>query len=252
MAPNHPPAQPQTQPPAPFPSRRSAPEQAPCGEGLPGLPPVGRRTGPVHQTAPGVVQPLARGPVRTDPRASRGPDATVPRHRPPASHRLRPRRLVVVPDRERPADHPARRRDPAARDGTAARQGGSRGAHPGAGADARAAKRSPDGTSAEWVCELADVGRVRCVSFRDQRGPGAVFRLIPTRLISADQLGLSRDIQALCSEREGLILVAGPRHERQVDPDLRLRRSHQPDAGPTTSSASSPRSSSSTRTAGRW
>jgi twitching motility protein PilT len=67
------------------------------------------------------------------------------------------------------------------------------------------------GTSAEWVYELPDVGRVRCVSFRDQRGPGAVFRLIPTRLISAEQLGLSRDIQALCGEREGLILVAGPR-----------------------------------------
>ncbi|MEW5982709.1 MAG: ATPase, T2SS/T4P/T4SS family [Acidobacteriota bacterium] len=67
------------------------------------------------------------------------------------------------------------------------------------------------GTSAEWVSELQDVGRVRCVSFRDQRGPGAVFRLIPSRLASAEQLGLSRDIQALVSEREGLILVAGPR-----------------------------------------
>lgn len=67
------------------------------------------------------------------------------------------------------------------------------------------------GSTAEWVCELPDVGRVRCLSFRDQRGPGAVFRLIPTRLVSADQLGLSRDIQALCSERDGLILVAGPR-----------------------------------------
>ena len=51
---------------------------------------------------------------------------------------------------------------------------------------------------------------MRCLSFRDQRGPGAVFRLIPTRLITADQLGLSRDIQALGAEREGLILVAGP------------------------------------------
>jgi twitching motility protein PilT len=67
------------------------------------------------------------------------------------------------------------------------------------------------GTNAEWVCELSDVGRVRCLSFRDQRGPGAVFRLIPTRLISVDQLGLSRDIQALCAEGDGLILVAGPR-----------------------------------------
>jgi len=67
------------------------------------------------------------------------------------------------------------------------------------------------GTNAEWVCELPDVGRVRCLSFRDQRGPGAVFRLIPRRLISADQLGLSRDIQALCAEGDGLILVTGPR-----------------------------------------
>jgi len=67
------------------------------------------------------------------------------------------------------------------------------------------------GSTAEWVCELPDVGRVRCLSFRDQRGPGAVFRLIPTRLVSADQLGLSRDIQSLCGERDGLILVAGPR-----------------------------------------
>jgi twitching motility protein PilT len=67
------------------------------------------------------------------------------------------------------------------------------------------------GTSAEWTCELPDVGRVRCLSFRDQRGPGAVFRLIPTRLVSADQLGLSRDIQSLCAERDGLVVVAGPR-----------------------------------------
>jgi twitching motility protein PilT len=77
---------------------------------------------------------------------------------------------------------------------------------PGASRDAFAG-----GSSAEWVYELPDVGRVRCVTFRDQRGPGAVFRLIPTRLMSADQLGLSRDIQSLCGEREGLVLVAGPR-----------------------------------------
>ena len=67
------------------------------------------------------------------------------------------------------------------------------------------------GNSAEWVCKLPEVGRVRCLSFRDQRGPGAVFRLIPTRLISADQLGLSRDIQSLCAAGDGLILVVGPR-----------------------------------------
>ena len=63
----------------------------------------------------------------------------------------------------------------------------------------------------EWICDIGDIGRVRCLSFRDHRGPGAIFRLIPARVPSADQLGLSREIQALCSEPEGLILVTGPR-----------------------------------------
>jgi twitching motility protein PilT len=49
------------------------------------------------------------------------------------------------------------------------------------------------------------------VSFRDHRGPGGVFRMIPPRALSADQLGLSREIQALCGEPEGLVLVVGPR-----------------------------------------
>lgn len=66
-----------------------------------------------------------------------------------------------------------------------------------------------DGT--EWIVDMPDVGRVRCVSFRDHRGPGGVFRMIPARAVSADQLGLSREIQGLCAEPEGLLLVVGPR-----------------------------------------
>jgi len=31
------------------------------------------------------------------------------------------------------------------------------------------------GATTEWICELEDLGRVRCMSFGDQRGPGAVF-----------------------------------------------------------------------------
>jgi twitching motility protein PilT len=67
----------------------------------------------------------------------------------------------------------------------------------------------PDGS--EWIVDLADVGRVRCVSFRDHRGPGGVFRMIPAKAVSAEQLGLSREIQSLCAEPEGLLLVVGPR-----------------------------------------
>jgi twitching motility protein PilT len=67
------------------------------------------------------------------------------------------------------------------------------------------------GVPGEWVWDLSDVGRVRCTSFRDHRGPGAVLRIVAARPQSVGQLGLSREIQALVSENEGLILVSGPR-----------------------------------------
>ena len=35
--------------------------------------------------------------------------------------------------------------------------------------------------------------------------------MMPARAVSVDQLGLSREIQALAIEPEGLVLVAGPR-----------------------------------------
>ena len=69
--------------------------------------------------------------------------------------------------------------------------------------------RSQAGT--EWICDVPDVGRVRCVTFRDHRGAGGIFRMIPARAISAEQLGLSLEIQGLCAEAEGLVLVTGPR-----------------------------------------
>jgi twitching motility protein PilT len=63
----------------------------------------------------------------------------------------------------------------------------------------------------EWICDVPDVGRIRCVTFRDHRGAGGIFRMIPARAISAEQLGLSREIQGLCAEADGLVLVTGPR-----------------------------------------
>jgi twitching motility protein PilT len=95
----------------------------------------------------------------------------------------------------------------------------------------REALRSGVGT--EWICDVADVGRVRCMSFRDHRGAGGIFRMMPMRAISADQLGLSREIQTLASEPEGLVLVVGPRSSGKstlvsafVDLINRTRRDH--------------------------
>jgi twitching motility protein PilT len=72
-------------------------------------------------------------------------------------------------------------------------------------------RRQSEAEGKEWIVDVPEVGRIRCVTFRDHRGPGGVFRMIPARAISAEQLGLSREIQALCAEPEGLLLVVGPR-----------------------------------------
>ena len=89
------------------------------------------------------------------------------------------------------------------------------------------------GGATEWILDIEDVGRVRCMSFRDHRGPGGVFRLMPTRSVSVDQLGLPRPVQNLVAEREGLVLVAGPRSSGKrtlisafVDMINRTRRDH--------------------------
>jgi twitching motility protein PilT len=63
----------------------------------------------------------------------------------------------------------------------------------------------------EWMADVPDVGRVRCVTFRDHRGPGVIFRMIPPKAISADQLGLAPEVQALCAQADGLVLVTGAR-----------------------------------------
>jgi twitching motility protein PilT len=63
----------------------------------------------------------------------------------------------------------------------------------------------------EWLKEFAELGRIRCTTFTDHRGPGLMLRMIATRAATAEQLGLSREVQALATEPQGLVLVAGPR-----------------------------------------
>jgi twitching motility protein PilT len=67
------------------------------------------------------------------------------------------------------------------------------------------------GAATEWTCDVADVGPVRCLTFRDNRGPGALFRMVPPRAILADQLALTPEVRALCTQSDGLVIVTGPR-----------------------------------------
>ena len=60
------------------------------------------------------------------------------------------------------------------------------------------------------VVEIPGLGSVRCASFHDHRGLGGVFRVMPARPARSRHLGLSREIQRLAGEPDGLIVVAGP------------------------------------------
>ena len=62
----------------------------------------------------------------------------------------------------------------------------------------------------DWAYEIEGLARFRCNAGRDRRGPMAVFRTIPGRVMSVDDMGLSREVQNLCYLTKGLVLVTGP------------------------------------------
>ncbi|MGH7561882.1 MAG: type IV pilus twitching motility protein PilT [Gemmatimonadales bacterium] len=62
----------------------------------------------------------------------------------------------------------------------------------------------------DFAYELDGLARFRCNAGRDRFGPLAVFRQIPTEVRTAEDLGLSREVQALCQLTKGLVLVTGP------------------------------------------
>ena len=62
----------------------------------------------------------------------------------------------------------------------------------------------------DFAYELAGVARFRGNAFVDRKGPGAVFRVIPSKILTAEQLGLSPHILQLCHLNKGLVLVTGP------------------------------------------
>ncbi len=62
----------------------------------------------------------------------------------------------------------------------------------------------------DWAYEIGGLARFRCNAARDRKGPMAVFRTIPERVMTADEMGLSREVQNLCYLTKGLVLVTGP------------------------------------------
>jgi twitching motility protein PilT len=72
-----------------------------------------------------------------------------------------------------------------------------------------------DSGDTDFSYELADVGRFRVNLFRQRRGACAVFRIIPTKIMTLEQLGLPPQLRKLASVRRGMVIVTGPTGSRK-------------------------------------
>ncbi len=62
----------------------------------------------------------------------------------------------------------------------------------------------------DFAYEVADLARFRVNLGRQHRGATAVFRIIPTKLLTIDQLGLPKQLHRVTRLVSGLFLVTGP------------------------------------------
>ncbi len=71
-------------------------------------------------------------------------------------------------------------------------------------------KEFADTNDTDFAYEILDLARFRANVLRDRKGPAAVFRVIPTTVQTAEELGISEEVQKLCFLTKGLVLVTGP------------------------------------------
>jgi len=62
----------------------------------------------------------------------------------------------------------------------------------------------------DFSYEIPGVARYRVNLFRQQRGAGAVFRIIPSKIMNVGQLGLPESVRRIANFESGLVLVTGP------------------------------------------
>jgi twitching motility protein PilT len=62
----------------------------------------------------------------------------------------------------------------------------------------------------DFSYEIPGTARFRVNLFRQQRGAGAVFRVIPSKIMTIEQLGLPDQVRRVAALRSGLVLVTGP------------------------------------------
>ena len=62
----------------------------------------------------------------------------------------------------------------------------------------------------DFAHEISDLARFRANAFRDHYGAGAVFRVIPQKVATVEDLDITPEVQNLCFLTKGLVLVTGP------------------------------------------
>ncbi|HEY6528515.1 MAG TPA: type IV pilus twitching motility protein PilT [Cellvibrionaceae bacterium] len=62
----------------------------------------------------------------------------------------------------------------------------------------------------DFSFEVPGVARFRVNAFNQNRGAGAVFRTIPSKVLSMEELGMGQVFRDVCSVPRGLVLVTGP------------------------------------------
>jgi twitching motility protein PilT len=62
----------------------------------------------------------------------------------------------------------------------------------------------------DFAYEISGLARFRVNAARDRKGPVAVFRVIPAKVVTVHEMGLSDEVQKLCFLKKGLVLVTGP------------------------------------------
>jgi twitching motility protein PilT len=62
----------------------------------------------------------------------------------------------------------------------------------------------------DFAYELDGVGRFRANYFVQKYGAAAVFRIIPSKILSCEELGLPESVRRFAHLRKGLVLVTGP------------------------------------------
>jgi twitching motility protein PilT len=76
--------------------------------------------------------------------------------------------------------------------------------------DTRAWERYAEKGDLDFAHEMDANNRFRCNYLRQQHGYGCVFRIIPTKIASLEQLGIPPVVKEFGHMRSGLVLVTGP------------------------------------------